>query len=259
MPLKHSGIRRQTAGSLIPLRRSRSPSRARKTPAIREAASVRPSATRAEIRPGLWLDSRLALWIEAERLLVVADLHWGYSASHRARGNLLPLWGDEEIERRLRGLLADYAPVQMLWLGDSVHAAEGGAPAERFLRESPVPVTVLAGNHDRHWRGGARERTHARGDYFFHHGDTVVTPPAGTCEIIGHHHPAVSWSDQAGTRVKLPALVAGARRLILPAFSPWAAGTPWNSSLASGDTLWAIAPGRIFALPRGSALSSLAP
>jgi metallophosphoesterase superfamily enzyme len=222
------------------------------------AAPVRLPATRAEIRLGLWLDSRLALWIAAERLLVVADLHWGYSASHRARGNLLPLWGDEEIEQRLRALIADYAPEQLLWLGDCVHAAEGGAPAERFLRAAPVPVTVLAGNHDRHWRGAPCARSLARGGYFFHHGDTALAPPAGCLEIIGHHHPAVSWSDHAGTRVKLPALVASARRLILPAFSPWAAGTPWQAKLAPGDTLWAIAPGRIFALPRSSALSSTA-
>src|SRR3954470_12964880 len=103
---------------------------------------------RAEIRPGLWLDGRLALWIAAQRLLVIADLHWGYAASHRARGNLLPWWGDDEIEQRLRSLVTDYAPAEMIWLGDVVHAAEGAAGAEAYVRESAVPVTLIAGNHD---------------------------------------------------------------------------------------------------------------
>src|SRR5438045_3980220 len=91
------------------------------------------TAVRKQVRPGVWLDTRLALWLERERLLVVADLHWGYSASHRARGNLLPYWGDDELEQRLLGLIADYSPAEMIWLGDVVHAAEGSARAEAFL------------------------------------------------------------------------------------------------------------------------------
>src|SRR5215218_8471646 len=97
-----------------------------------------PLPVRTEIQPGIWLDSRLAVWLAAERVLVVADLHWGYAASHRARGNLLPWWGDEEIEQRLDLLIRDYEPAEMLWLGDVVHAAEGSARAERFLRRTSV-------------------------------------------------------------------------------------------------------------------------
>lgn len=206
--------------------------------------------TRKEILPGIWLDSRLALWLAAERILVMADLHWGYAASHRARGNLLPIWGDEEIAARLASLLADYAPAEMIWLGDIVHAAEGGAHAEEFLRTAPVPVTLIAGNHDRRWHV-ASLRSLVRGRFHLHHGDRDMALPAGTTvELLGHHHPAASWGDHAGSRLKVPALVANARRLILPAFSPWAAGTPWNNTLATDDVLWAVTSRRIFALNR---------
>ncbi len=208
------------------------------------------SPVRIEVREGLWLDSRLALWIAAEGLLAVADLHWGYSASHHARGNLLPSWGDDDIAQRLQSLLTDYAPAGMVWVGDTVHAAEGGARAEAFLRETKIPVTLIAGNHDRRWRpANACVASLTRGPYFFHHGDRALDAPAGSLEITGHHHPAVSFHDGAGTRLKLPALVAGPTRLVLPAFSPWAAGTPWNDRLAPGEQLWAIAPSRIFAPP----------
>jgi uncharacterized protein len=216
---------------------------------MRVSQSLPSSPVRAEIRGGVWLDSRLALWLAEERLLVVADLHWGYVASHRARGNLLPWWGDDEIEHRLHALIADYAPVEMLWLGDVVHAAEGSARAETFLRNAPVPVTHVAGNHDRRWRA-AGEKTATRGKYFFHHGDNTFAGPAGCIEVVGHHHPAVSWWDGAGSHVKLPALVAADTRLVLPAFSPWAAGTPWHSPAEVVETLWAVSPARIFALPR---------
>lgn len=212
---------------------------------------------RAEIQPGVWLDSRLALWLAMERVLVVADLHWGYVASHRARGNLLPWWGDEEIEQRLRGLLRDYHPAEMIWLGDVVHAAEGGARAEAFLRESPVPIVLITGNHDRRWRS-AGVPSATRGNYYFHHGDASPALPPRCIEVIGHHHPAVSWGDGAGSRLKLPAAVVSARRFVLPAFSPWAAGTPWSMKSNGSESLWAVAPTRIFALPRSSAVSGIA-
>lgn len=203
----------------------------------------------------MWLDSRLALWLAPERLLVIADLHWGYTASHRARGNLLPWWGDAEIEAQVRGLVADYSPAEVLWLGDVVHAAEGAAAAEAFIRQSPVPITLVSGNHDRRWRGrGAPSVT--RGPYFFHHGDLSPEIPPGCVEVLGHHHPAVSWGDAAGSRLRLPALVVGARRLVLPAFSPWAMGTPWSQSSDPDETLWVVAPTRLFALPRSRPASS---
>ena len=210
-----------------------------------------PPPVRSEIRPGIWLDSRLALWLAAERLLVMADLHWGYAASHRARGNLLPWWGDDQIETRLHALIETYQPAEMLWLGDVVHAAEGGARAEAFVRSSPVPVTLIAGNHDRRWRS-AGVKSVIRGNFFFHHGDAAAAVPSECIEVVGHHHPAVSWWDRAGGHVKLPAFIAQERRLVLPAFSPWAAGTPWPGGPDEDESIWAIAPARIFPLPRAA-------
>ena len=207
-------------------------------------------ATRTEILPGLWLDSRRALFISALNTLVIADLHWGYAASHRAIGNLLPAWGDAEIASVLHALIADYAPAGMIWLGDSLHTLAGRAAAEHFLNELPAVPTfsILAGNHDHRWPR-ATARTLQRPGFFFHHGDAPASEiPPDTLELIGHHHPAVSLYDGAGTRLKLPALVASHRRLILPAFSPWAAGAAWNNETTPEETLWAIAPSRIFAV-----------
>lgn len=213
---------------------------------------MEPSPTpRTEIFPGVWLDARRALFIAPLRLLVVSDLHWGYAVSHRAAGNLLPLWGDEEIARTLHELVDDYRPQEMLWLGDSLHTLAGRTPAEAFLRKirDACTLTLLAGNHDERWAATSGCRDIHRPGFYFHHGDAV--PPEispNLIEVIGHHHPAAGWWDGVGTRLKLPALVASPRRLILPAFSPWAAGTPWQEKLRSDETLWAIAPSRIFAV-----------
>jgi metallophosphoesterase superfamily enzyme len=205
---------------------------------------------RHQILPGLHLDSRRALFIEPLRILVVADLHWGYVESHRARGNLLPNWGDAEIASQLRSLIADYQPRELIWLGDSLHTPLGRTAAEKFLHafSAGPEIFILAGNHDHRW-SRARLRELQRPGFYFHHGDdTQLKAPAGTLEVIGHHHPAVSLRDGAGTRLKLPALVASARRLILPAFSPWSAGTNWLNYVEPKESLWAIAPSRIFAV-----------
>jgi uncharacterized protein len=213
---------------------------------------------RIEVQSGVWLDSRLGLWLAEQRLLVLADLHWGYAASHRHRGNLVPWWGDDQIEERVNSLLSDYQPAEMIWLGDVVHAAEGGARAESFIRSSNTTITLIAGNHDRRW-GIARHRTATRGNFFFHHGDISHPVPEGQVEVIGHHHPAFGWGDGAGSRLKVPALVSSARRLILPAFSPWAAGTAWNSQLTSLETLWPITPTRILAVRPGTSAHGILP
>ncbi|MEO7699748.1 MAG: metallophosphoesterase [Opitutus sp.] len=195
----------------------------------------------------MWLDSRLALWLEAPRILVVADLHWGYAASHRAQGNLLPAWGDGEIAGRLTALLQDYQPAEMIWLGDSLHTLAGAQSAEQFLSETAVSTIIVSGNHDARWARARNLAEVQRGPYLFHHGDRARAVPEGSSEIIGHFHPAASWHDGAGTRLKLPALVASSGRMVLPAFSPWAAGVPWLSTVP-GETVYAISSKRIFTL-----------
>jgi metallophosphoesterase superfamily enzyme len=202
------------------------------------------SHPRLEILPGLWLDARLALWLEASRILVVADLHWGFAESHRIRGNLLPAWGDADIANRLCSLLADYQPEEMIWLGDSLHTVAGRTAAEEFLNAAEIPIAIVGGNHDRRWSRAAELTSLRRGNLVLHHGDRDLPVTAATIEVVGHYHPAVSWGDGAGTRLKLPALVKSPRKIIMPAFSPWAAGTPWKAK--PDETLYAIGTKRIF-------------
>jgi putative SbcD/Mre11-related phosphoesterase len=214
---------------------------------MRRLASTTTTTLRQEVLPGVWLDGRLALWLADARILVVADLHWGYVATHRARGNLLPDWGDEQVKQRLDALVNHYRPAEMIWLGDTVHAAEGGPAAFAYLQHSSVPITLIAGNHDRKWTHQSLPSVQ-RGPYFLHHGDVTRAVPNGCIEIVGHHHPAVSWYDGAGGNFKLPALVASRERLVLPAFSPWAAGVDCTALGTPSATIWAVAPQRIFAV-----------
>jgi metallophosphoesterase superfamily enzyme len=219
--------------------------------------SLLPSALpEVEIRPGWWLSAARVLYFADTRTLAVADIHWGYAHSHRRVGNLLPLWGNDEIAHRLRGALQRYAPQRMIWLGDSLHTPEAAEFAERFLEElAGLEVIVVKGNHDRKWPRADR-LDYRLGSCLFHHGDGTRELAPGETEIIGHIHPAVAWSDGAGLRLKVPALVQGPRRLILPSFSDWSAGATWNDRLEDDEKLWLVSSRKIWALPRVSRLSS---
>lgn len=209
----------------------------------------RAELVQAEIGPGWWLCSERALFLDAERTLVIADIHWGYADSHRRAGNLLPDWGNAETARRLRRLLDFYQPARMIWLGDSLHTAGSAEAAEEFLAAyAPAETVILSGNHDCAW--GRITADHFRlGRCFFHHGDRAIPVDPGCIEIVGHIHPAISLGDGAGTRVRAPVLVQGHHRLILPSFSDWSLGGLWGARLAGDEKVWIISPQRIWPLP----------
>ncbi|MGI9089008.1 MAG: metallophosphoesterase [Chthoniobacterales bacterium] len=208
------------------------------------------TANQALVADDILLDGRLALFHRKQRWLAVADLHFGYELSQRAAGRLMPMWGMTSVEECLRDLIADYAPQQLVIVGDVVHDRAAAAPASELLArlaQSCEPI-VLAGNHDRQLGASIPLRDSWRTDgFYFHHGHCAAEV-AEAVQIIGHHHPAGSITDGAGLRLKLPAFVQKGNCWILPAFSPWAAGASWD---ADGDSrIWLCTPRRVLEIPR---------
>ncbi len=215
---------------------------------------------RVAVAPGVFLDPRLGVFHEGEGWLAVADLHYGYEVSLRAAGALVPAYGMDDVEGRLRGLLADYRPAHLLLLGDLVHSGAARAEADALLarlRETAAAaggeVVALLGNHDRRAFAGAGLGEHfATKGFFFHHGDRPAPAElvGGRTVVEGHHHPAATLRDGAGLALKLPAFLISAdgRRWTLPAFSPWAAGGG-RSRDGAGARRWLCAPRRVLPWP----------
>jgi putative SbcD/Mre11-related phosphoesterase len=214
------------------------------------------SQCQAYIAENVLLDSRLALFHEGEKWLALADLHFGFELSQRMAGNLFPLWGMQSIETRLRELLRDYQPLKLILVGDLVHDKSG---AHEFfslitrLREQ-TDVILIGGNHDIAINRASSNSASSRLDlvdsfatdrYEFHHGN-CERKRNGRIQIIGHFHPAATLRDGAGLRLKFPALVQETNCWILPAFSPWAAGTEWEERERSRT--WLCTPQRILLL-----------
>lgn len=184
--------------------------------------------------------------------MAVADLHFGYEVSQRARGWLVPFWGMDMIAGRLRELVADHQPQTLVVVGDIVHCSLAESAAIRFideLRQLGPKVVLVRGNHDRQLRNIELVDEHRMPGYRFHHGHCDLAPPDDAVDVIGHFHPCWKFSDGAGTRLRAPALIETCRTLILPAFSPWAAGSPLH--LEESHRIWVCSKKRVFPIPVG--------
>ena len=202
----------------------------------------------AKVAPDVMLDSRLALWHETQHWLACSDLHFGYELKQRALGGLFPLWGMDDIETRLRALIAHYEPRRLILVGDIMDFAGSIDQTMALIGNlsRQCEVISIAGNHDHPalQRCSGFVRSHTEDGFFFHHGhcmkDMCATPHADAqprIHITGHLHPAHVFTDGAGLSLKLPAFVQSTTRRIsehaehdapcwvLPAFSPWASGT----------------------------------
>jgi metallophosphoesterase superfamily enzyme len=202
------------------------------------------------------LDGRLALFHRKERWLAIADPHFGYELSQRAAGRLVPMWGMAAVSHRLLELLREYRPRTLVILGDIVHDAASAREAGEFLTtlRALCEVIAIAGNHDRALSGaidlvGSWETP----TFHFHHGHCAVET-VGRIQIVGHHHPAGTISDGAGLRLKCPAFIQQPRCWIMPAFSPWAAGSKWQSDTES--RVWLCTPQRVLRLPELEGVSN---
>ena len=207
-----------------------------------------PSQTRSYVAENVLLDARLALFHERERWLAIADLHYGFELSQRAAGRMVPMWGMESASARLLALIADYKPQQLILVGDLVHDHTARDALRKLFdvaRES-CEIVAVAGNHDRKLRRFIELRdSFVTAGFEFHHGH-CERAHSGHTQIIGHFHPAAILRDGAGLRLKFPAFVQEEHCWILPAFSPWSAGTEWRSE--EQRRIWLCSPQRIFSL-----------
>jgi metallophosphoesterase superfamily enzyme len=222
-----------------------------------------------EIAPGRLAHASGALWLPESRTALIADLHLGYAWAQRRRGELGPMI-EGGASAKLEALLAELDPAELVILGDLVHAPKPDS-GEREAIEATVRraadrvrLTLVPGNHDRgflrdfpdlpltvteQWQGpgllalhGHREAAAARGIHL----------------VTGHLHPACTILDDAGAAHKIPAFVAARRATILPAFSPFAAGTtlsmvlrpPVRKILGPGIRIIAVTGQRAVLIPR---------
>lgn len=171
-----------------------------------------------------------ALWIDSERTLVVADLHFEKGSSYAARfGQLLPPYDTRETLDRLDREVTALSPSRLIFLGDSFHDAEGedrlaDGDAERLASLARDRELIWAvGNHDedgpRVLPGEVIAEASILGLILRHEPQAGLQPG----EVAGHLHPAARVTSGLGS-VRRRCFVTDGARLILPAFGAYTGG-----------------------------------
>lgn len=195
-----------------------------------------------------------ALYWPRERVLAVADIHFGKAAAFRAQGVPVPHGTTMENLTVLDAALAAVEVAHLVFLGDFLHAQAAHAATGALLAwrasHPGLRITVVRGNHDRHAGDPAAmlaldivdEPYHMAPFAFCHHPDF----PAGTGHVLaGHVHPVYRLSDGRDA-LRLPCFVAGAQRTILPAFGAFTGGHALQ--LTYGDRVFVVAGDAVFSV-----------
>ena len=175
-----------------------------------------------------------ALFLPDTRTLIVADVHWGKAAAFRAHGVPVPHGTTRTGLDRLDALLTHTSAVQLLVLGDLIHARLGMQPdtiaaLERWRgAHRDLAITLVRGNHD--YRAGDPPASlgircvdaplHV-GPFALHHHPT--SDPSGYV-LAGHVHPVVQLRGRGRQRVTLPCFAFGESAALLPAFGEFTGG-----------------------------------
>ena len=199
-----------------------------------------------------------ALWLTAERALVIADLHLEKGSSYAARGQMLPPYDTRETLRRLADEIAALAPSTVILLGDTFHdrrsedrLADDDAEALRELAHGRTLIWVV-GNHDadgpRALPGETADELEVAGLTLRHEPRAGLQPG----EVSGHLHPAAKVKATRGS-VRRRCFITDGERLILPAFGAYAGGLNVRDAAFAGlfmraPIIGALGRGRVHAV-----------
>lgn len=196
-----------------------------------------------------------ALWWPTQRMLMVADAHFGKAATFRARGVPVPAGSTVQAVARLDAMLARLPVAHVAWLGDLLHAREAAGALDALAtwraRHVDVACTLVRGNHDRHagdppasLRINAVEEPWTVGPFALCHAPQTVP---SHYVIAGHVHPGVVISGRGRDRLRLPCFRFGPRCALLPAFGEFTG--LWTAPVAPDETLYGVAGDRVWRLP----------
>lgn len=196
-----------------------------------------------------------AIYWPRERMLIIADIHFGKAAAFRALGVPVPRGTTSENLAGLDALVACHEARQVAFLGDFLHARAAHASSTQLAmlawrqRHPDLALTLVRGNHDLHAGDPAAalgmvlvDEPHAIGPFAFCHHPGVDAPGYG---LAGHVHPVYVLATRFDA-LRLPCFVVGTQGLILPSFGAFTGGHAVKPGpgdriyVTSGDAVHAI-------------------
>ena len=168
-----------------------------------------------------------ALFWEAERLLVVSDLHLEKGSSFATRGVLLPPYDTVATLSRLAAVIARHDPRSVIALGDSFHDRNAHDRLSVTDRDTITALQArrdwiwISGNHDPSLPsdlGGVVASEVCVGPLAFRH-----EPSGASGEIAGHLHPKARVTTR-GRSLERRCFACDGERAVMPAFGAYTGG-----------------------------------
>ena len=198
-----------------------------------------------------------AVWWPEPRVLFISDLHIGKAATYRALGQPVPGGTTQQNLTRLDRLIETHRPLQIVFLGDFLHAAQAQTPqvlaALQVWREQhlQLALTLVRGNHDSRAGDPPASLGIAVVD------EPYLIGPFAACHhpqahathfvLAGHVHPACTLHGRGRDRVRMPCFVHEGEQAILPAFGEFTGS--WLVEAAPGRRLYGVGGDAVWALP----------
>ncbi|MBY0438083.1 MAG: ligase-associated DNA damage response endonuclease PdeM [Burkholderiales bacterium] len=199
-----------------------------------------------------------ALHWPAQRMLMVADAHFGKAARFRTLGVPVPSGTTASNLQVLDDLVVRHAVQRVVFLGDLMHGRllHGSATFHALVdwrgRRPALSLELVPGNHDAH--AGelppaldirVHRDPHDIGPFALRH---HPEPLAGRYVLAGHVHPVVTLHGRGRDRVRTPCFVFGEGVGVLPAFGAFTGG--FTVERNGAERLFVVAGERVLELPQ---------
>ena len=199
-----------------------------------------------------------ALHWPVQRVLMVADAHFGKAARFRTLGVPVPSGTTSSNLQVLDDLVVRHAVQRVVFLGDLMHGRllHGSATFHALVdwrgRRPALSLELVPGNHDAH--AGELPRAldirvhrdpHDIGPFALRH---HPEPLAGRYVLAGHVHPVVTLHGRGRDRVRTPCFVFGEGVGVLPAFGAFTGG--FTVERNGAERVFVVAGARVLELPQ---------
>jgi putative SbcD/Mre11-related phosphoesterase len=159
----------------------------------------------------------LGLWLEKDRVLVIADLHLGIEEMFNKQGTMLPRFNFREIKKHLAERIFPFVKPKLIVInGDLKHEFGSISDQEwrevidvlRLLQSHCKKIVLIKGNHDKilgpiaRWEGLKAEEEGIfleKSNAFIAHGENIPGSEEykkASTVVIGHEHPAITIREQ---------------------------------------------------------------
>ncbi len=205
----------------------------------------------------LILHADRAVEIPNQSTLVIADTHFGKSATFRANGLPVPEGDTATDLARVDALITKTQAKQLIIAGDFMHASEAKSPAVLdllgcWIANLSIRLVLIQGNHDQRvgalppdW-GQTWVSDHQLGALHITHDpkDAKTNTPT----LTGHLHPVIAVKQTKGRRLRLPCFCQRDHTLILPSFGSFTGGHAIEPQ--PEDRLFSIVSNHVIQLPK---------